>query len=37
MVNGKPIIEYSPRSAVAKEIEGILEKLSALISEKSFT
>ncbi len=37
MVNGKTIIEYSPRSAVAKEIEGIWEKLSALVSEKSFT
>ena len=37
MVNGKTIIEYSPRSAVAKEIEGIWEKLSTLISEKSFT
>jgi MinD superfamily P-loop ATPase len=37
MVNGKTIIEYSPRSAVAKEIEGIWEKLSELISEKSFT
>jgi MinD superfamily P-loop ATPase len=37
MVNGKTIIEYSPRSAVAKEIEGIWKKLSALISEKSFT
>jgi len=35
MVNGKTIIEYSPRSNVAKEIEGIWEKLSALISEKS--
>jgi len=31
MVNGKTIIEYSPRSAVAKEIEGIWEKLSALV------
>jgi len=37
MVNGKTIIEYSPRSAVAKEIDGIWEKLSTLISEKSFT
>ena len=37
MVNGKTIIEYSPRSAVAKEIEDIWEKLSALVSEKSFT
>jgi len=37
MVNGKTIIEYSPRSAVAKEIEGIWEKLSTLVSEKSFT
>jgi len=37
MVNGKTIIEYSPRSAVAKEVESIWEKLSTLISEKSFT
>jgi len=37
MVDGKTIIEYSPISAVAKEIEGIWEKLSALVSEKSFT
>jgi len=37
MVNGKTIIEYSPRNAVAKEIEGIWEKLSTLVSEKSFT
>jgi MinD superfamily P-loop ATPase len=37
MVNGKTIIEYSPRSAVAKEIDSIWEKLSALVSEKSFT
>jgi MinD superfamily P-loop ATPase len=34
MVNGKTIIEYSPRSAVAKEIEVILEKISILTSEK---
>ena len=37
MVNGKTIIEYSPRNAVAKEIEDIWEKLSTLVSEKSFT
>lgn len=34
MVNGKTIIEYSPRSAVTKEIEAIWEKISILISEK---
>jgi len=34
MVNGKTIIEYSPISAVAKEIEAIWEKISVLISEK---
>jgi len=34
MVDGKTIIEYSPRSAVAKEIETIWEKISILISEK---
>ena len=34
MVNGKTIIEYSPRSAVAKEIEVVWEKISILISEK---
>ena len=34
MVNGKTIIEYSPRSAVAKEIEDVWEKISVLISEK---
>jgi MinD superfamily P-loop ATPase len=34
MVDGKTIIEYSPRSAVAKEIEAVWEKISALISEK---
>lgn len=34
MVNGKSIIEYSPRSAVAEEIEAIWEKISILISEK---
>ncbi|MEM3623634.1 MAG: ATP-binding protein [Candidatus Bathyarchaeia archaeon] len=37
MVNGKPIMEYSPRSDVAKEIEGIWEKLSTLILEKPLT
>jgi len=34
MVNGKTIIEYSPTSAVAKEIEAVWEKISILISEK---
>jgi MinD superfamily P-loop ATPase len=34
MVDGKTIIEYSPRSAVAKEIETIWKKISILISEK---
>ena len=34
MVNGKTIIEYSPRSSVAEEIEAIWEKISILISEK---
>ena len=34
MVDGKTIIEYSPRSAVAKEIEVIWEKISILMSGK---
>jgi len=34
MVNGKTIIEYSPRSAVAKEIEVVWEKISVLMSKK---
>ncbi|MGQ9507653.1 MAG: P-loop NTPase [Candidatus Bathycorpusculaceae bacterium] len=34
MVDGKTIIEYSPGSAVAKEIEAVWEKISVLISEK---
>ena len=34
MVDGKTIIEYSPRSVVAKEIEAVWEKISVLISEK---
>jgi MinD superfamily P-loop ATPase len=34
MVAGKTIIEYSPRSAVTKEIEVIWQKISALMSKK---
>ncbi|MDI6848051.1 MAG: P-loop NTPase, partial [Candidatus Bathyarchaeia archaeon] len=34
MVNGKTIIEYSPSSAVAKEIEILWEKISTLMSLK---
>jgi len=34
MVNGKTIVEYSPRSAVAKEIKAIWEKVSTLVLEK---
>jgi MinD superfamily P-loop ATPase len=34
MVDGKTIIEYSPRSAVAKEIEAVWEKISVLMWEK---
>jgi MinD superfamily P-loop ATPase len=30
MVNGKSVIEYSPKGTVAKEIEGIWEKISGL-------
>ncbi len=37
MVNGKTIIEYSPRSAVAKEVEAIWEEISSLMSEKQFS
>lgn len=35
MVNGKTIIEYSPRSVVAKEIEAIWEKIPILMSRKN--
>ena len=34
MVNGKTIVEYLPRGTVAKEIEGVWEKISSLISGK---
>ena len=34
MVNGKTIIEYSPRSAIAKEIEILWGKISTLMSLK---
>jgi MinD superfamily P-loop ATPase len=35
MVNGKTIIEYSPESVVAKEIEAIWEKISILTLENN--
>jgi MinD superfamily P-loop ATPase len=34
MIDGETIIEYSPRGAIAKEIETIWKKMSVLISEK---